>query len=149
MTTTRQKRDSKNKSFLVRLTTQDYNLLTQQAKELSLTKSKLLRLYVRNKKLNTTLALLNKSIHFNNAMLLEISRVAGNINQIAYHLNANALQEKNNKAYKQNTNNTSDTSIKQEALQNFLTQSNSAKEIFTKFHSLAKTNKEKLERLYQ
>ena len=98
-TTTRQKRDSKNKSFLVRLTTQDYNLLTQQAKELSLTKSKLLRLYVRNKKLNTTLALLNKSIHFNNTMLLEISRVAGNINQIAYHLNANALQEKNNKKH--------------------------------------------------
>ena len=149
MTTTQQKRDSKNKSFLVRLTTLDYNLLTQQAKELSLTKSKLLRLYVRNKKLNTTLALLNKSIHFNNTMLLEISRVAGNINQIAYHLNANALQEKNNKAYKQNTNNTSDTSIKQEALQNFLTQSNSAKEIFTKFHSLAKANKEKLEKLYQ
>ena len=81
MTTTRQKRDSKSKSFLVRLTMQDYNLLTQQAKELSLTKSKLLRLYVRNKKLNATLALLNKSIHFNNTMLLEISRVAGNINQ--------------------------------------------------------------------
>ena len=148
-TTTRQKRDSKSKSFLVRLTMQDYNLFTQQAQESNLTRSKLLRLYIRNKKLNATLALLNKSIHFNNTMLLEISRVAGNINQIAYHLNANALQEKNNKAYKQNTNNTSDTSIKQEALHNFLTQSNSAKEIFAKFHSLAKANKEKLEKLYQ
>ena len=49
-TTTRQKRDSKSKSFLVRLTMQDYNLFTQQAQESNLTRSKLLRLYIRNKK---------------------------------------------------------------------------------------------------
>lgn len=147
-TTTRQKRDSKSKSFLVRLTMQDYNLFTQQAQESNLTRSKLLRLYIRNKKLNATLALLNKSIHFNNTMLLEISRVAGNINQIAYHLNVHALQEKTHKTYRENDSNTS-IAIKQEALHNFLTQSQSAKEIFAKFHSLAKANKEKLEKLYQ
>ena len=120
-TTTRQKRDSKSKSFLVRLTMQDYNLFTQQAQESNLTRSKLLRLYIRNKKLNATLALLNKSIHFNNTMLLEISRVAGNINQIAYHLNVHALQEKTHKTYRENDSNTS-IAIKQEALHNFLTQ---------------------------
>lgn len=77
----------KDNSLIFRLNTKDLEKITQDSKKLNLTKSQLLRLYIHNKKLNATLATFSRNIEFNNAMLNELSRIAGNINQIAYRLN--------------------------------------------------------------
>ncbi|MWV60988.1 plasmid mobilization relaxosome protein MobC [Helicobacter saguini] len=78
----------KKDNFLIfRLNTKDLEKITQDSKKLNLTKSQLLRLYIHNKKLSATLATFAKNVEFNNAMLNELSRIAGNINQIAYRLN--------------------------------------------------------------
>lgn len=77
----------KDNSLIFRLNTKDLEKITQDSKKLNLTKSQLLRLYIHNKKLNATLANFSRNIEFNNAMLNELSRIAGNINQIAYRLN--------------------------------------------------------------
>lgn len=79
----------KNANVIFRLNVDDLEKLETDAKKLNITKSQLLRLYIKDKKLNRTLANIARSMEFNIAMLHELSRIAGNINQIAYKLNTN------------------------------------------------------------
>ncbi|RDU65769.1 hypothetical protein CQA53_05600 [Helicobacter didelphidarum] len=123
------KQKRKTDTFIFRINSQDLDRLEKDSKSLNLTKSQLLRLYIRNKELSNTLALLSKNIEFNNAMLLQISRIAGNINQIAYKLNANEASSS-------------------ESLLSFKKEADSTRKIFDSLGEYFKKNNKKFERLY-
>lgn len=80
---------------------------------------------IRLEEAQNILELLHRTSDFNSQMLLEISRVAGNINQIAYHLNAgfNANEQHFNK------------------------QAEETKRIFAEFQNIAKQNQKLLQRI--
>lgn len=84
----------KTKRFWIRISNDDYILLEKQAKKNNLSKSQLIRLYIRNEKIQKLIATLNRTNAMHLKILLEISRVAGNINQIAYHLNSEKIEKK-------------------------------------------------------
>ncbi|SQC36307.1 Uncharacterised protein [Helicobacter fennelliae] len=114
-----------NKKFLLSLKAADYELLCKKAQQANTTKSKLLRQMLRNEEAQKVLEILNASSKFNAEMLLEISRVAGNINQIAYHLN-------------------SGFSVDEES---FNKQAEETKRIFAEFQMIAKQNQKLLQRI--
>ncbi|WP_317397759.1 plasmid mobilization protein [Helicobacter bilis] len=84
----------KTKRFWIRISNDDYILLEKQAEKNNLSKSQLIRLYIRNEKIQKLIATLNRTNAMHLKILLEISRVAGNINQIAYHLNSEKIEKK-------------------------------------------------------
>ena len=120
----------KENRLWIRINSDDLDKLNKDSKDLNLTKSQLLRLYINNKKLSTTLATLNKSIEFNNLMLHQISRIATNINQIAYNLNANK------------TNNI-------DSINAFSKEAQDTKEIFKEISKTYKISNQKLLTLYK
>lgn len=84
----------KTKRFWIRVSNDDYILLEKQAEKNNLSKSQLIRLYIRNEKIQKLITTLNRTNAMHLKILLEISRVAGNINQIAYHLNSEKIEKK-------------------------------------------------------
>lgn len=107
------------------LSQQDYDILCKKSQQTGQNKSKTLRQLLYLEEAHNVLELLNRTSQFNTEMLLEISRVAGNINQIAHHLNVgfNANEERFNKEAKE------------------------TKRIFAEFHNLAKQNQKLIERI--
>lgn len=85
---------NKTKRLWIRISNDDYILLENQAEKNNLSKSQLIRLYIRNEKIQKLIATLNRTNAVHLKILLEISRVAGNINQIAYHLNSEKMEKK-------------------------------------------------------
>lgn len=114
-----------NKKFLLSLKATDYELLCKKAQQANTTKSRLLRQMIHNEEAQKVLELLNASSRFNAEMLLEISRVAGNINQIAYHLNSGFSANE----------------------ESFAQQAQEAKRIFAEFQTIAKQNQKLLQRI--
>ena len=84
----------KTKGIYIRISQNDLDLLTKEAKKANMSKSQLIRLYIRNEKIQKLIATLNRTNAMHLKILLEISRVAGNINQIAYHLNSEKIEKK-------------------------------------------------------
>lgn len=84
----------KTKGIYIRISQNDLDLLTKEAKKANMSKSQLIRLYIRNEKIQKLITTLNRSNAMHLKILLEISRVAGNINQIAYHLNSEKIEKK-------------------------------------------------------
>ncbi|BDB65792.1 plasmid mobilization relaxosome protein MobC [Helicobacter sp. MIT 03-1614] len=113
------------KKVLICLKLHDYELLNQMAKKQNISKSKFIRQLLRIEEAQKILEILDKSSKFNAEMLLEISRVAGNINQIAHHLNL---------GFRAN-----EESFTQEAKE--------TKRIFLEFQSIAKQNQKLLQRI--
>lgn len=109
----------KTKRFWIRISNDDYILLEKQAEKNNLSKSQLIRLYIRNEKIQKLIATLNRTNAMHLKILLEISRVAGNINQIAYHLNSEKIEKK-------------------EAFELFLKEAQNTKNIFTFFKNESK-----------
>ena len=84
----------KTKGIYIRLSNNDLAMLKKQALSNKISKSQLLRLYIRNEKAQKLIKTLNQNNAMHLKILLEISRVAGNINQIAYHLNSEKIEKK-------------------------------------------------------
>lgn len=84
----------KTKGIYIRISQNDLDLLTKEGKKANMSKSQLIRLYIRNEKIQKLIATLNRTNAMHLKILLEISRVAGNINQIAYHLNSEKIEKK-------------------------------------------------------
>ncbi|MDY5951507.1 MULTISPECIES: plasmid mobilization protein [Helicobacter] len=110
---------TKTKRLWIRISSSDYTLLEKQAEKNNLSKSQLIRLYIRNEKIQKLITTLNRSNAMHLKILLEISRVAGNINQIAYHLNSEKIQN-------------------QEAFHLFLKEAQNTKNIFAFFKNESK-----------
>lgn len=113
------------KKFLLCLQEKDYELLKQKAKEAHMTKSGFLRQMLYYEEASKILELLRSSYEFNTQMLFEISRVAGNINQIAHRLN-------------------SGIQVNQEI---FSKEANETKRIFAEFQAIAQGNHKLLKRI--
>lgn len=109
----------KTKGIYIRISQNDLDLLTKEAKKANMSKSQLIRLYIRNEKIQKLIATLNRTNAMHLKILLEISRVAGNINQIAYHLNSEKIEKK-------------------EAFELFLKEAQNTKNIFTFFKNESK-----------
>lgn len=109
----------KTKGIYIRISQNDLDLLTKEAKKANMSKSQLIRLYIRNEKIQKLITTLNRSNAMHLKILLEISRVAGNINQIAYHLNSEKIQN-------------------QEAFHLFLKEAQNTKNIFAFFKNESK-----------
>lgn len=116
----------KAKRVHISLATKDYEILCKKAELMGQKKSRVLRQLLHLEEAHNILELLHRASSFNTQMLLEISRVAGNINQIAYHLNAgfNVNEE------------------------HFERQAQETKRIFAEFHALAKQNQKLLARIF-
>lgn len=117
--------NTKSIRFHISLTPKDYDFLCKKSSRLGGNKSKFIRQMIRLEEAQNILELLHRTSDFNSQMLLEISRVAGNINQIAYHLNAgfNANEQHFNK------------------------QAEETKRIFAEFQNIAKQNQKLLQRI--
>lgn len=83
----------KNKSILIRLNSNDYKMLEKEARKLKVSKSGLIRFHIRSQKTKKLITQLHSNKDMLVRMLQEISRIAGNINQIAYHLNSYQIKE--------------------------------------------------------
>lgn len=76
-----------------------YNLLERECKKRKKTKSDYMRDLITKRAGNKKLAQIEEIIVMNSQILLDISRVTGNLNQIAYHLNAGNFISDDTKFY--------------------------------------------------
>ncbi|MBN2965259.1 hypothetical protein JWV37_10740 [Sulfurospirillum sp. T05] len=86
------KQEQRSIRFELILEEETYKKLAQQAKKSNKTKAKFLRDLIEKRYGNKKLGEIERIYLLNTQIVLDISRVTGNINQIAYQLNKNEVK---------------------------------------------------------